>query len=237
MFFSDMARWANRGFVSSLDRDLLYRRPTPPAPQERAPVFLVGLSVGQGARPSGMAILERQKRGNAPATYTCCYLRRWPLATNYPSLQSYLERIFSDSRLTDPYLILEAGPSTRAILSFFRRQRLPAKMLAVEVKTSAEDRKVEGLWKVGKGTVIETARHVIQEHQLIFDEQMPPEVIKTTPTAQTVYQALATYTYNETAMVNEAFASRDGEYDDMVLAVALACWYGESSLRTFEMFC
>jgi hypothetical protein len=38
-------------------------------------------------------------------------------------------------------------------------------------------------------------------------------------------------------MVNEAFASRDGEYDDMVLAVALACWYGESSLRTFEMFC
>jgi hypothetical protein len=235
--FSRMAR-SSQGFpMSSLDRDMLYRKPEPPAHQEPAPTYLVGLSVGQGTQPTGMAVLERHKRGSgAPATYTCRYLRRWlPPATAYTALLAHLRKMFGDPPLAGGYLIVEAGPSTKALLSFLRKNPLSAKIQAVEIKTSAEDRKVEGLWKVAKGTVIETTRQVSQEGRLVFDRQMSLEVTATTPPAQTVYHALATYPYNEATTVNDAFTSRDGEYDDLVLAVALACWYGENCQRTLAI--
>jgi hypothetical protein len=236
--FSHMAR-SSLGFpMSSLDRDMLYRKAEPPAREEPAPVCLVGLSVGQGTQPTGVAFLERRKRGSgAPATYTCRYLRRWLPAPSYTALLAHLRRMFGDPQLTGGYLLAEAGPSTRSLLTFLRKNPLSAKIQAVEVKTSAEDRKVEGLWKVAKGTVIETTRQVIQEGRLIFDRQISAEVTTTTPPAQTVYHALATYPYNEAATVNEAFASRDGEYDDLVLAVGLACWYGENCQRTLAILC
>jgi hypothetical protein len=237
--FSHMAR-RSQGFpMTSLDRDMLCRKPEPPAPRDQPPVFLVGLSVGQGAQPTGVAVLERRKpRSEVPATYACRHFRRWLFpATAYPVLVAHLNSILGDARLGGPSLIVEAGPSTKAVLSILRQHRLPVKIYGVEVKTSADDRKVESLWKLGKGTLIETTRQVIQDRRLAFDDKMPQGVITTTPPAQTIYHALATYPYNEAAMANEAFASRDGEYDDLVLAVALACWCGEKCQRTFEWFC
>ena len=185
--FSHLAR-SSLGFpMSSLDTDMLYHKPEPPPPEEPAPVCLVGLSVGQGAQPTGVAILERRKCGSGvPATYACRYLRRWLPAPSYTALLAHLRRMFDDPLLAGGYLIVEAGPSTKALLTFLRRNPLSAKIQAVAVKTSAEDRKVEGLWKVAKGTVIETTRQVIQEGRLVFDRQMSAEVTATTPPAQTV---------------------------------------------------
>jgi hypothetical protein len=78
-----------------------------------------------------------------------------------------------------------------------------------------------------------TTRRVLQEDRLVFDDRMPPEVMATTPSAQTIYQALLTYPFNKTPAANHAFASREGADDDLILAVALACWYGEHCRKTF----
>jgi len=66
----------------------------------------------------------------------------------------------------------------------------------------------------------------------VFDERMPPEVMATTPSAQTIYQALWAYPYNNTPAANHAFASREGADDDL-LAVGLARWFGEHCRKTF----
>ena len=68
---------------------------------------------------------------------------------------------------------------------------------------------------------------------MTFDEQMPLAVMASTPSVRTVYQALLTYPFDRAPVANEAFAAREGEYDDLVLAVALACWFGEHCRRTF----
>jgi hypothetical protein len=81
--------------------------------------------------------------------------------------------------------------------------------------------------------VIETTRQVLQEDRLVFDDRMPPEVTATTPSAQTIYQALLAYPYNKTPVANHAFASREGTDDDLILAVALGCWFGEHCRKTF----
>jgi hypothetical protein len=69
--------------------------------------------------------------------------------------------------------------------------------------------------------------------RLVFDDRMPPKVMVTTFSAQTIYHALATHPYNKSAAANEAFAVREGADDDLILAVALACWFGECCRREF----
>jgi hypothetical protein len=201
-------------------------------------VFLIGLSVRQGA-PCGIAVLERFKPPAASgerrlATYVCRYLRRRLPATAYPVLLSKLA-VMLQGPLEWSDLIVEAGPSIRPVVAMLRKYRLRASIRPVEVKVSAEDTFVGDAWRVGKGSLIETTRQVLQEQRMTFDEQMPPEVMATTPSVRTIYQALLMYPFERVPAANEAFAAREGEYDDLVLAVTLACWYGEHCRKTFWM--
>jgi hypothetical protein len=197
--------------------------------------FLIGLSVSQGA-PCGIAILERFKPSPSPgqrglASYVCRYLRRWlPPQTAYPVLLAELAVILSGP-LANSELIVEAGASIKPVVAMLRNHRVPAFVRPVEVKVNAEDAYAGHAWKVGKGSLIETTRQVLQEERMTFDEQMPGEVMATTPSVRTIYQAMLTYPFERAPAANEAFASREGEYDDLVLAVALACWFGEHCRR------
>jgi hypothetical protein len=202
---------------------------------DEAASVLVGLSVRQGA-PTGIAVLEKTKvriegeRGRIPY-YRCRYLRRFLSDTSYPALLDDLHSILGV--FNHPNLVVEAGTGIRSVAAMFRKARLPARIQPVEVKVTAEDGHVGDLWRVGKGTLIETSRQVLQERRVTFDERMPPEVLRTTPPVRTVYHALLTYPFESSPAANDAFASRDGEYDDLVLAMALACWYGERCQREF----
>jgi hypothetical protein len=237
--FSQLARWSLQAPLSPVFRDLLYRQsrgvldPSDAAPKRD---FLVGLSVGQGAQPSGVAVVERLPLvcPGQSRSYACRYLRRWlPPDTAYPNMVSNLFEMFSDPLLNRNDLVVEAGPGIKAVVAFLRKNRLPAWIRPVEIRASAEDTHVEGIWRIAKASVIETTRQILQEDRLAFDDQMPPEVLKSTPSTQTIYQALLTYPYNKTPAANDAFASREGADDDLILAVALACWFGERCRRTF----
>ncbi len=234
--FSQLARWGTSQPLSPVFREVLWRQSeVPPAPVPK-PDFLVGLSVGQGSQPSGVAVLERLKPEcpGGSRSFACRYLRRWlSPVTGYPVLLSDLTDIFRDEPLRGSDLVVEAGPGIKAVKAFLRKNRLPAHIRPVEVRVSAEDECVDGLWKVTKASLIETTRQILQEDRLVFDERMPPEVMATTPSAQTIYHALATYPYNKTPAANDAFASRENTDDDLVLAVTLACWFGERCWRTF----
>jgi hypothetical protein len=228
--FSNLARWALQAPVSSFDQELRLRPANKPSDREPERDFLVGLSVGQGAQPLGVAVLERlpPARPRDSHSYACRYLRRWPPArTGYPALVADLTAMLNGTALTGSDLVVEAGPSIRAVLWLLQKHRLRARLRPVEVKASAEGTYVDGLWRVSKASLIETTRQVLQEERLVFDEQMPPEVRATTPPAQTIYHALLTYPYNKTPAANDAFASREGADDDLILSVALACWFGE----------
>ncbi|HTU92497.1 MAG TPA: hypothetical protein VMF69_20620 [Gemmataceae bacterium] len=235
--FSDMARRAMWSRPSAFEIEFMRQQ----AQRSSSPksVFLIGLSVSQGA-PSGIAILERFKPPPSPgqrcvATYVCRYLRRWlPPDTAYPVLVADLS-VMLNGPLVRSDLIVEAGSSIKPVVSMLRKQRLPAHICPVEVKVSAEDTFVGGAWRVGKGSLIETTRLVLQEERMSFDEQMPAEVMATTPSVRTVYQALLTYPFERSPAANDAFAAREGEYDDLVVAVAMACWYGENCKKTFRM--
>ncbi len=234
--FSHLAQRALRAPMSSFDWDLLQQQILARKNQDIQRVFLIGLSVGQGLQPTGIAVVEQLPSSDSGGSrsYVCRYLCRWrPPDTAYPILLAKLNDILKTAPLTSSNLIVEAGPGIRAVVALLRKKRLPASIQPVEVKASAEDGFVDGLWRVTKASLIETTRHMLQEDRLTFDEKMPPKVMATTPSAQTIYHALATYPYNKAPVANDAFASREGADDDLILAVSLACWYGECCRREF----
>jgi hypothetical protein len=222
--------------LSQFDWDLLLQQACRPPDPESERNFLVGLSVGQGLQPTGVAVLERlMPSGQSQSrSYVCRYLCRYrPPDTTYPILISKLKEMLRDAPLKDSDLIVEAGPGIRAAQRLLQKHRLQARIHAVEIKASADDGYVDGLWRVTKASVIETTRQVLQENRLAFDDRMSPKIMATTPSAQTLYQALATYPYIKSPLANEAFAAREGADDDLILAVALACWFGECCKREF----
>ena len=236
--FSHLAQKALRAPMSSFDWDLLQQQILARKNQDIQRVFLIGLSVGQGLQPTGIAVVEQLPPSHSGGSrrYACRHLCRLrPPGTTYPILLAKLNDMLKTAPLTSSNLnlIVEAGPGIRAVLSLLRKKRLPASIQPVEVKASAEDGFVDGLWRVTKASLIETTRHMLQEDRLTFDEKMPPKVMATTPSAQTIYHALATYPYNKTPVANDAFARREGADDDLILAVSLACWYGECCRREF----
>jgi hypothetical protein len=237
--FSNLARSALGAPLSPLFQQLLWQQPVPPSETGPDRDFLVGLSVGQGLQPTGVAVLERLPP-EPPTTgrrYACRYLRRFLApATAYPVLVANLTTMLRNTPLAGNDLVVEAGPGVQAVVAYLRKHHLPARIRPVEVKASAEDGCVDGIWNVAKASVIETTRQVLQEDRLVFDDRMPPEVVASTPSAQTIYQALWAYPFNKTPAANHAFASRDGADDDLILAVALACWFGECCRRTFCMW-
>jgi hypothetical protein len=233
--FGHLARMALRAPVLPLDQELRQQQTGQPSELVPEGEFLVGLSIGQGLQPTGVAVLERfmPQPAATSRSYACRYLRRWlPPATAYPVLVSNLKGMLSDTPLRHSALVVEAGPGIKAVVAFLRKHRLPAHIQPVEVRAGAEDNYVEGTWRTAKADVIETTRQVLQEGRLVFDDRMPPEVMATTPSAQTIYHALLTYPYNKTPAANDAFASREGADDDLILAVALASWFGECCCRT-----
>jgi hypothetical protein len=175
--FSHLAHWSLRAPVSPLDRDIR-QRPVP-APSERE--FLVGLSIGQGVQPSGVAVVERlvptQESGSR--SYTCRYLRRWPPpATAYPTLVADLTTMLRDTPLHGSDLVVEAGPGIKAVVAFLRKHRLPARIQPVEVKASADDDYVAGLWRVTKASVIETARGYSPASETPIEESCLPSLAR-----------------------------------------------------------
>src|SRR6516165_3899730 len=115
--FSHLARRALSAPISPFDQELRLRQVTKPAEHAHKRDFLVGLSVGQGLQPSGVAVLERLQpsvQGNT-RSYACRHLRRWPSsATTYPKLLSHLGDMLSTAPLVGSDLIVEAGMSIRA---------------------------------------------------------------------------------------------------------------------------
>src|SRR5262249_52783437 len=136
--FSHLARRALAAPVSSFDRELRYRRLAQKPPKRD---FLVGLSVGQGLQPSGVAVLEllRPSGRGGRKTYVCRHLRRWPSPeTTYPVLRANLGKMLRDPLLSGSHLIVEAGPSIKAITSLLRKAHLPASIHPAEVTAGAD---------------------------------------------------------------------------------------------------
>jgi hypothetical protein len=192
--------------------------------------FIAGLDLGQAQDYTAMNIIERPD-AKVPTEYHCRYLNRWKLGTSYTVIVEDVARTLGQLPQVParPYLILDATGVGRGIVDMFRvYPNLPAQLRAVTI-TAGEKASQEGAdYRVPKQDLVGAMQVLIESTpkrlqlatKLPFKSILEGELMnfkaKVTAAAHTTYGAGPADT-----------DWREGIHDDLVLCVALACWWGE----------
>ena len=187
----------------------------------------VGLDLGQAMDYTALAVIEQ---GEAPAealttaerkASVVCYLRaldRCQLGTPYPEIVSRVATILANPKLDAPELVVDATGVGRPVIDMFRAKKI--RPLAVTITGGDKVTKEGAEWRVPKGELVSVAVVLLQSGRL--------KIAPTLKLGSLLAEELRNFRVKITANAHASYNARDGEHDDLILAVALACWRATS---------
>jgi hypothetical protein len=209
--------------------------------------FYLGLDLGAAADYSALAILEAQGKEKGRA-YHCGFLKRWPLKTSYPDIVSDVVKIIARDELqkerrafdgggplhgyqreieearavTMPVLAVDNTGVGAPVVDLFKQADLKAQLDPIQI-TGGDSVSRDGiLTRVPKRDLVSAAQVALQSGLLKIAEELPD--------AQTLIRELLNFKVKiSLATAHDSYGAwREGEHDDLVLAVALALWIAEN---------
>jgi hypothetical protein len=194
------------------------------------PVFLTGLDLRQTTDPTALAVLERTAIQPAPAgrrlfRYVCRHLERWPLGTSYPDIVARVKERFAAPPLKGSRLVVDNTGVGRAVVDMLRQAKVTQHLHPVTITSGFTVTFESGSAHVPKKDLVGVLQVLLQTRRF--------QVVPTLPEAATLLQELQNFRVKVTAAGNDAYAAwRENLHDDLVLAVAIAAWWGERSRRS-----
>ena len=191
--------------------------------------FVLGLDLGQVNDPTALCVLEKvdapppakpssQAKQNQQH-YQCRLLKRWPLGTPYPTIVDQVSALVAHEPLSDCTLAIDATGVGRPVVDLFRKARLGIRLLPVTITAGQSESVVNGEFHVAKTVLITGVQVLLQSKRIKFADKLPDVPV--------LIRELQNYQSKITAAAHETFNAREGEHDDIVLAVAVAVWAGE----------
>jgi hypothetical protein len=198
-------------------------------------LFVAGLDLGQAADYTACCvdhvthIPDPERQGKWLRSHAIRYLQRWPLLTSYVRIADDVAAVLA--KLTKPTLAADKTGVGAAVLDVFRSAGLPARLVPVLITGGHQTLQDGSEWHVPKKELVSAVQAALQQRRL----QVVPQLRE----AETLRRELGTFRVKVSAATgNESFeAWRERDHDDLVLAVALACWVGERGQRQFTFFC
>ncbi len=152
--------------------------------------------------------------------YDVRHIQRWPLGTPYPEIvRSVGEMLVHPQLGRDVTLVIDATGVGRAVVDLFFEGRRPYAVVPVMITAGSESRTDAGWHYVPKRELVGVVQVLLQSQRLRFAQALPETPLLTSE--------LQNFQVKVTAAANETFNAREGQHDDLVLALALATWYGE----------
>jgi len=200
---------------------------------------VLGLDLGKAVDFTALAVLEwAWPQGGAAAlpTYQVRNLRRFPLGTPYTEIAAWLVRFYQSAEAQPrpgpaavwaPLLVADETGVGVAVVEMIREALLAAKVAGatcgVTITAGSAVSQVPGVggrWRVAKKELASVLVTLFQGRRLRLAEL--PE------TAALIREAQG-FSVKITPAGNETFESwHEGEHDDLVLSLALACWAAET---------
>lgn len=187
-------------------------------------MYLIGLDLGQAADYTALAIARRVGEGEA-ATYELPWLERYPLGTGYPAIVRAVTARVAALAAREPAtlraLVVDHTGVGRAVWDLLVRARPPASLVAVTITGGDRAAREGDLWRVPKRDLVGAAQVLLQGRRL--------RIAAALPEAGALTAELLNFRVTITASAHDTYGAwREGDHDDLVLAVALACWAGET---------
>lgn len=188
------------------------------------------LGLGPAADPSALAIVEqtvvRTESGQLSPMFAARHLQRWPIGTSYPVIVNNMFDMLAKEPLAPATpLVLDATGVGRAVADLFRRlgPRLVSVTITAGQVTSREPQ--TGNWNVPKRELVSIIQVLLQTGRL--------RIASSLLDAEALVQELRAFKARISASGHDTYSAGStpddwrtgGAHDDLVLALALACWY------------
>jgi hypothetical protein len=181
--------------------------------------FVINLDLGQSAEPTGLAIVERLERGeDHPHAYAVRHLRRFAPGTHYAAIAAAVNAVVRDGRLGRPTVVADLTAVGVGLLRPLRAKVEHARVVPVVVTAGQSPAEVDGVWQAPKRDLVTALQLLLQDRRLSIAAGVPDAALLVREL--TLFRA-------KVAATSDLLDWRERPEDDLVLAVALACWWGE----------
>jgi hypothetical protein len=187
--------------------------------------FLVGLDIGQAHDYTALVVVEKrteeptEAEGKPRRLYEVRYIQRFKLKTPYPDIVQQVGRLMQRDPLNAkvPLLVDETGVG-KAVTDMF--QPLKLRLTPITITSGFEAVRAGAGWHVPKRDLVSAVQVTLQTQRLKFARGLREvdSLIKELLDFQVKISDSGRDTYG---------AWREGTWDDLVLAVAMAVWHGE----------
>ena len=202
----------------------------PEAKHERD--FIIGVDLGQARDYTAIAIFERiekltgkaeKGRWTTQVRYELPHLERPPLGTSYPAiierLIDLIARLPAHQRLS---ILVDRTGCGRPVVDLMRREKLRVIPITITFGGSVSGSMFSS-YNVPKRDLVSNLAILLQSGRL--------KIAKVLPEASELVDELQNFKMKITPAGNDTYeAWRESDHDDLVLASAIACWYGEKKL-------
>jgi hypothetical protein len=185
--------------------------------------FFAGLDLGQAVDFTALALLERP-----PATegknvgYVVRYLKRFPLGAAYTDVVASMAQLARLPLLAQHVtIVLDQTGVGRALVDMLRRAvAVPIVPVSITAGQTISE-KDDGSQHVPKKELVTSLQLLLQGRRLKIPRRLPEN--------EALVRELENFRIKITASAHETFgAGGANQHDDLVMALALACWYAES---------
>jgi hypothetical protein len=200
---------------------------------QRPPTYVSGLDLGQASDFTALAVLEKwvspdpTPTGKHVAHYDVRHLERFQLGSSYGVITERLVQLFAEPPLKRSVLAVDRTGVGRAVVGMIQDARPAASLLPITITAGhrADRDENAGGWRVPKKDLVGVLQVLLQERRI--------KVAPRLPEAQTLVKELQNFRVKVTTAANEIYeAWREGQHDDLVLAVGIAAWAAERSSGT-----
>jgi hypothetical protein len=194
--------------------------------------YFLGLDLGQSIDFTALSILERERvitselrpskyrlprlvETEHPPNLTCLYLKRYAIGTSYPAIVEDVCGIAADPQIAGVEVVVDGTGVGRPIVDLFRaRLRY---LIAITIHGGDSVSREGHYWRVPKRDLIGTLVSAAQSKRLKLVSDMPE--------VRTLEQELLNFRVKISETGHDSYSHRDGEHDDLVLSLALGCWW------------
>jgi hypothetical protein len=182
--------------------------------------FFLGLDLGQAQDPTALAAVERLETLNGTnAHYHVRHLERAPLGMPYTGIVSRVGDLLGrDPLCGGTRLVVDAtGVGAPVVDLLIQAGTSPVAVTITAGETVSRD---GAAYRVPKRDLVSVLQVLLQSGRLKIADAIPE--------ARLLVQEMLAFRVKITTNAHDTYGAwREGAHDDLVLAVALACWYGE----------
>jgi hypothetical protein len=181
--------------------------------------YILGLDLGQAHDFTAMLILEQQQHPHQQPDYHARHIERFPLGTPYPVM---VEKVCSTYghpllRTSTRTLVIDYTGTGRPVADLLK----PCAPITVSIHGGEQVYRDGRHYRVPKRDLVATTQVLLQQRRLKFSADVPLTPVLT-------QELLNFKVHIDPHTAHDAYSAwRERDHNDLVFALALACWWGE----------